>query len=212
MQDEILLENSDKYNLSFSEFRGIVEGFHNYLPKDVAKKQQDADEVHAILKKSYEDIGGLKGDEFKSPESMIQIPMWKIHKKDGKITSVAMYKDSGGRKRVAIGTNGEPSGKKSLGDIVSNDLKRNRAFVETSKGSLAFLKKNVDLTGKVKSFEEAKAYHAARGTEISRPKDEDPEVVRHPEFKDNFYVREIGGIPQTKLMLGHLGGVPITNH
>lgn len=212
MIDEILLENLDLYRLTFSEFRGIVEGFQNFLQNDVAKKQQHAKEVHAMLKKSYEPVGGLAGSEFETPESMVHgIPMWKVHKKDGKITSVAMYKDSDGRKRVAVGSNGEESGKKSAGEIVSNDLKRNRAFMEVSKKSLSFLKKNVDIGQHVRSYDDALAYHAKRGTTISKPASNDPELLRHPEFKDHFYVRDINGHPHTKLMLGHISGVPITN-
>lgn len=212
MLDELLLENTDNYGLTFSEYRGIVEGFHNFLPNDVAKKQQHAAEVHAMIMKAYEPLGGNHSPDFATPESMVKgIPMWKVHKKGVKITSVAMYKDAGGRKRVAIATNGEADGKASAGEIVSNDLKRNRAFMEVSDRSLSFLKKQLDLGKHVRSYDHALAYHAKRGDTISRPAADDPEVLRHPEFKDHFYVRDIGGHQHTKLLLGHISGVPITN-
>ena len=49
-----------------------------------------------MIQKAYADQGGMHGSGFKSPEDMVKnIPMWKLSKKDGKVTSVAMYKDSG---------------------------------------------------------------------------------------------------------------------
>jgi hypothetical protein len=184
----------------------VSEGFHNFLPGDTDKKKKHAQEVFDMIQKSYASQGGIHGSGFKSPDDMIQnIPMWKLHKEDGKITSVALYKDSGGRKRVAVGTNGEDSGKKSAVDVMINDLKHHRANMEVSGKSLSFIRKNTNIMDHVKPFEYAKDYHKSKGVDIVRPPADDPEVKRHPDLKDHFYSRKIGGEYHTKLMLGEPG-------
>lgn len=160
-----------------------------------------------MIQKAYADQGGMHGSGFKSPEDMVKnIPMWKLSKKDGKVTSVAMYKDSGsGRKRVAIATDGSDHGKRAIGDTVTSDLKQKRAHMEVSGKSLSFLKKQMHIKDHAHSFESAKAYHEKNGETIQRPPDDDPEVVRHPELKDHFYQRKIGDHMHTKIMLGSTG-------
>ena len=160
-----------------------------------------------MIQKAYADQGGMHGSGFKSPTDMVKnIPMWKLSKKDGKVTSVAMYKDSGsGRKRVAIATDGSDHGKRAIGDVVTSDLNKERAHMEVSGKSLSFLKKQMHVKDHAHSFEAAKAYHAENGDSIQRPPVDDPEVVRHPELKDHFYQRKIGGVMHTKIMLGSTG-------
>lgn len=203
--DEIIFENIT-VSLRFSEFRTLNEGFHNFLPSDIDKKRDHAEEVHAMLSKAYADQGGIKGTGFESPESMVQnIPMWKLHKQDGKIRSVAMYKDSDGRKRVAIATDGTPEGKASAAKVVDADLRKQRAHMEVSGKSLSVLKKMVSIGDFARSYEDAEKFHASRGDKIERPDDNDPEVVRHPELKHFMYSRELGGEKKTKIMLGKQG-------
>lgn len=204
--DYLLLEDKTIDYLSFKEFQALNETFMNLLPSHIEKKKEHAKEVFDLIQKSYEDQGGIHGNGFKSPEDMIHnIPMWKIHKKDGKIRSVAMYKEAEGRKRVAIGTDGTEEGKKSATEVVTADLKRSRAHMEVSGKSLSFLKKHVNLKDHLHSFDSAQKFHTSRGDKITKPKEDDPEVVRHPEFKEYFYSRDIGGKPHTKLMIGAQG-------
>ena len=204
-QEELLLEDLSIPILTFKEYRNIYESFHNFLPKDVEKKKAHAKEVYDLVQKSYADQGGIRGSGFNSPEDMLNLPMWKLSKKDGKVNAAAMYKDASGRKRVSTSTDGTPEGKKAAGDIVTNDLKQQRSHMEVSGKSLSFLKKLMPIAGHLHSFESAQKFHKSRGDEISRPAEDDKEVLRHPELKDHMYSRMIGGHPHTKVMLGYLG-------
>lgn len=106
---------------------------------------------------------------------------------------------------VAMGTDGSPEGKAGATKMLSDDLRLNRAHTELSGKALSHIKKHTNLTKHLKTFDEAKAYHSARGDEISRPEADDPEVARHPELKDHFYSRKIGDKIHTKLLLGTMG-------
>lgn len=204
--DELLLEDLSIPLLSFNEYRKMNESFHNFLPNDVEKKKAHAKEVFDLVQKSYADQGGIKGSGFNSPDDMVKhMPMWKLAKRDGKVTAAALYKDTEGRKRVATSTDGSDHGKKAAGDIVVNDLKQKRAHMEVSGKSLSFLKKLMPITDHLHSYESAEKYHKSRGDVISRPAPDDKEVLRHPELKDHMYSRVIGGHAHTKVMLGTTG-------
>lgn len=192
--------------LSFREYVNINEQFKNYFTADTEKKSAIADTIFAMIQKAYADQGGIHGSGFKNPEDMIKnIPFWKVASKDGKVTAVALYKDKSGRKRVSIATDGSDHGKKAIGDIVTSDLKQQRAHMEISGKSLSFLKKQMNLIDHLQSFAEAKKFHDSNGDMINHPPSDDPEVVRHPELKPYFYQRDIGGELHTKVMLGTLG-------
>jgi len=204
--DEILLEDLSITTMSFHEYREFNESFHNFLPKDHAKKSEHAKEVFDLVQKAYADQGGIKGSGFNSPDDMVKsIPMWKLSKKDGKVNSVALYKDTDGRKRVAAATDGSPEGKRSAADVAVNDLRQQRSHMEISGKSLSFLKKQIDITPHLHSFDSAQKFHKSRGDEITRPADDDKEVVRHPELKEYMYSRMLGGHAHTKVMLGYKG-------
>lgn len=211
MNEELLLEDLSIPILTFKEYRELNEVFHNFLPSDHAKKTAHAKEVFDLVQKSYADQGGIKGSGFSSPDDMVKnIPMWKLAKKDGKVISAALYKDTDGRNRVAAASDGTEHGKKSAGDMMASDLKQNRSHMELSSKSLSFLKKRVDIIPHLHSFDTAAAFHKGRGDIISRPADDDKEVLRHPELKDHMYTRMLGGNhPHTKVMLGYRGK-PIT--
>jgi hypothetical protein len=190
--EEILLEDLSIPTYTFNEYRELNEVFHNFLPKDIEKKKAHSKEVFDLVQKSYSDQGGIKGSGFSSPDDMVKnIPMWKVAKKDGKITSVALYKDT--------------HGKKHAGEMMSSDLRHNRSHMEISGKSLSFLKKTTDITPHLHTFDSAKKFHKSRGDEIFRPSDDDKEVVRHPELKDHMYSRMLGGQLHTKVMMGYLG-------
>lgn len=190
--------------ISFTEYTRLDERFVNLLDKDEAEKHKHKHEVFHMLQKAYADQGGIHGSGFKSPDDMVKnIPFWKMHKKDGKVTSVSLYKDSQGRKRVAVASDGTEEGKKALGSAMQADFKQNRAHGEVSGKSLSFLKKQVHILDHARTYEEAQKYHAVKGDEIKRPEADDPEVKRHPELKDHFYQRKIGDEWHTKVLLGH---------
>jgi hypothetical protein len=173
---------------------------------DTETKKLYADEVWDILQKSYASIGGIKGSGFDSKEDMIQnIPFWKLVKKNGKIVAVFLYKDSNGRKMVALGTDGSKEGKEALTQLTKGDLQQGRSYSEISGKYLSFVINN--FSGDLKKYL-VKPEDAAKilGKELTYPvPDSDPELELHPGFKDYLYSREIGGHPHTKLMIGTSG-------
>jgi hypothetical protein len=158
-----------------------------------------------VLQKSYAKIGGIHGSGFTSKEDMIKnIPFWKLKKHDGKIVSVAMYKDKAGRKGVAYGTDGSEHGKAGLGDIMKNDMSQKRSYSELSGAALSFMKRSLG-HDKLRDhlIHPDHAHHYLDHDDMVRqPPVGDPEVLKHPEFKDHFYQRKIGDEWHTKIMLG----------
>lgn len=185
----------------------LNEGFLNLSHSDEDKKREVADKVWDMLQKAYEKIGGIHGNGFQSKEDMIKnIHFWKVGKSKGQINSVVMYKDKGGRKRVAAATDGTPEGKNRLGEIVSNDYER--SYGEMSGPMLSFTKKHLPpghLTKHAIPYKEVASIAKLSGDVIRKPPEDDPELKLHPELKDHFYQREIGGHWHTKAMFGTPG-------
>lgn len=122
---------------SFNEYF-LTETFKNLFIKDKDARLEYADQVWNVLQISYKRIGGIKGNGFKNKEDMIaNIPFWKLNVKDGKVIALIMYKDAGGRKSVAAGTNKTPEGKAAFKEMVGQDFAR--SFGEKSGPMLAFL-------------------------------------------------------------------------
>lgn len=191
---------------AFANFLALTESYVNLLPRDADQREQYKQQVYDLLVAAYASQGGLAGSGFRSPDDMVRnIPFWKLDRKDGKVRAVAMYKDSGGRKRVAVATDGTPEGKRAASRMMIEDLTQGRSYGEASGKSLSFALKNVDLKPYLIPFEKAKAIMQSRGDVVERPADDDPEVIRHPDLKNFFYSRIIGGEPHTKIMVGAPG-------
>lgn len=195
---------------SFESF--ITERFINLIGDD-EKKRQYAAEVWDLLQNSYKAIGGIKGSGFKSKEDMIEnIPFWKLATKNGKVVVVVMYKDKGGRKSVAFGTDGSPESAPIVKDVVKSDL--SRSFGEKSKAMLGKALKEIpwDI---LKTFaltpEEAqrtlkKEVVPVKGlTKKQIPEDGQVTLAKYPELIDYAYLRDIGGKPTFKVMFGTTG-------
>jgi hypothetical protein len=191
--------------LTFKQF--LEERFINLLHDD-PRKHQYAHEVHHLVQKSYEKIGGIHGTGFKSPHDMVKnIPMWKLKKKEGKVVSAVLYKDKSGRKSVATASDGTEHGKKGVAEIYKEDLKRGRSYGERSSAALSYTKK---IVGSEEMKKHVVPYHHVHkhldaSDEIRKPPHDDPDVQKHPEFKEHFYQRKIGNEWHTKLMLGKPG-------
>jgi hypothetical protein len=186
------------------EAQSLQEGFTNLLPQHEDLKRRHVDAVWDLLQHSYSKIGGIHGSGFESKEDMIKkIPMWKIGKTNGRINSVVLYKDKEGRKSVAMGTDGTGEGKQRIAEIMHKDL--DRSYGEKSGPALSFMKRHTP-DGFPKKYamhyDEVKKIAKANGHDIRRAPEDDPEVLRHPELKDHFYQREIGGEWHTKAMFG----------
>lgn len=187
---------------SFKEF--LTEGYKNLFTS--AEKQKYAEEAYAQLISSYEGVGGIHGSGFKSIDDFIErIPFWKLKLKNGRIIAASYYKDNNGRKRVAVSSDGSEEGKKALAEIMVNDIMQERSYGEQSGPALSFLAKNI-------GYDLIKKYAIPKnemqdiiGDDIYDPEDDDPEVVKHPELKDFFYKRYIGGKLHTKMAIGTIG-------
>jgi len=201
-EDVSFLFEDTELSFSFKDF--LAERFKTLLPGDEEEKHKMKDEVFKHLDNAYKTVGGMSAGGFHSADQLVkELPLWKIGRKNGKIHSIALYKDKSGRKLSLAGTDGSEEGKKALGNTLSTDLKKNRAKLELSKKALGFVKRHVDLKQHAMTYDEAKAYHKENGGhEVSKPSHDDPEVLAHPELKDHFYVRSIGGHNHTKIMLG----------
>lgn len=179
----------------------------NLFVNDKAEREMYAEEVYEMLQTAYKDIGGIKGTGLDSPADMVKnIPMWKLVRRGGKISAVVLYKDKGGRKSVAVATNGMNQGRKDLAMIFRDEIKMNRSYSEKSGKALAFLAKvlpdDVGLEDVSMTYDEAEKII---GDEVRRPPSDDVELERHPTVADRFYQRLLGDTWKTKLMVGSIG-------
>lgn len=195
---------------SFKTF--ITERFVNLIGTD-SEKEKYADEVWNLLQKSYRDIGGIKGSGFKSKQDMIDnIPFWKLGVKNGRVVAVIMYKDKGGRKSVAFGSDGSEESKAVVNDIFKSDL--SRSFGEKSKAALGKLLKTVPwnvlkafaVTPDLVQRTLKKDVTPVKGLSQDQiPEDGKLALKKHPHLIDYAYLRDINGTPTFKVMFGTLG-------
>ena len=199
---------------TFKDF--ITERYVNLLPHQKKERELHAGHLlNNILKPSYEKIGGIHGTGFDNEHDIVNnTSMWKLHRHKGKIVAGSVYKSkpgmSGGRKLVAVGSDGTVEGRRAAGKMMVDDLIRKRSHAELSNDALTSLKKNLtrvgaDLKDHTKTYEEAKTFHNRNGDEIRRPPADDENIKRHPEFTNHFYQRKIGGEWHTKLLVGTEG-------
>ena len=192
---------------SFKEYI-LTERYVNLLPRHQAEKEKHAEHVFNLVQNAYKPIGGIKGNGFRDPADMVKnVPMWKLHKdSEGKVRAVKLYKDKGGRKGVAAASDGSEEGKRALANMMRDEVKQKRSYSEISDRALSFLKKQ---HGDIASH--ALPHHEVRrlmpDEEIRKVPNphEDPDVQRHPELKDHFYQRKIGGEWKTKVAIGTAG-------
>lgn len=168
-----------------------------------AAKAKHADEVWSLVSNAYKDKGGLIGSGFHSKEDMINnVPFWKLHKKEGKIRAVHLYRDKVGRKTVAAASDSTPEGKVGLSKMMKDEFRLKRAYSEVSGRALSFLKHHVDIGS---SVIHPNTVRDISGKNIRKPPPDDPHLSLHPELKDHFYQRKIGNEWHTKLMIGTPG-------
>lgn len=192
---------------SFKSF--LSEHYLNLFPKSNPEHakilDKHADEAHAQLVSSYASQGGIHGNGFKSPSDLKNLDMVKLHIKDKKIVSGAYYKDKGGRKRVAVSTDGTEAGKHSALKVMHDDLKQKRSYAEVSGRSLSVGKKMEGFKDHVVKLKDAKKQLKANGDSAEKPAIDDSETTRHPELAKNMYSSQIGNEKHTKIMIGTVG-------
>lgn len=174
----------------------LLETFDNLFNNDGEKRQALAPKVFTMLQNAYASIGGLKGAGFTSPEDMIaNIPMWKVFRRGQDIKAVMMYKDTNGRKRVAMATDGSHEGKATLAKMIADEYAHGgRSYAEISGGSLNFHKKV--LGDKLDSI-------TIPPSQVASILDMDPSEIRI--VSDAEYQRQLGGDWITKRMVGTIG-------
>lgn len=107
----------------------LSEHFVNLHTTD--QKEQYKDQVWELLQAAYAPIGGYKGAV--NADELAQTPgLWKLSRRNGKIVAAAIYKDTHGRKTIAVGTDGSQAGKRDFHIIKNEDLKHKRMWVEAS--------------------------------------------------------------------------------
>lgn len=191
----------------------LTERYLNLLPGNDEKKSKYAQQVWTILQKSYADIGGMKGAGFESPEAMLNIPMWKLGIRDGRVRAVIMYKDKHGRKSVAVGTDGSEEGGWFVEDMFKNEIYR--SYGEKSKAALGKMLKlipfNVLEQFLTSPDRVAEMNPDDRIIPIKDVKKEDwpPDAAltlsKQPKLIDYGYLRDLNGEMIFKVMLGSKG-------
>jgi hypothetical protein len=166
-----------------------------------------------MVQKSYASIGGIKSNGFQSKEAMMKVPFWKVATVNGKVVAVAFYKDKGGRKIVASGTDGSADGKRRIIEICKNDL--TRAYGEKSKAALGlalkitppdvikqFLLEPDDVLKMSKGKDKIIPVKGYRG---ELPDDAKVTLKKHPFLIDYGYLRDFNGNMMFKVMMGTPG-------
>ena len=195
--------------LSFIEF--LSENYKNFIgPNSKPDREKWVDQAWDILQKSYAPIGGIKGSGFASKQDMIDnIPFWKIYTKNDKVVAAVFYKDKGGRKSVAIATDGSDIGKKIVGDIFKASL--GVSYGEKSGPALATMMKTVQwdvLQNFMLTPDQVKKLTGENVISISKYDVDELDSKdkftydKFPQLKPYFYVRELGGEMHLKVSMG----------
>lgn len=186
----------------------IKEGYSNFIGKSsLADKQKWADRVWDMLQAAYNDIGGIKGSGFSNKEDMINnIPFWKIFHRGEKLIAVVLYKDTNGRKLVALGTDKSNAAKKILSNIFKENLKV--SYGEQSGKLLNLVVKSVSYERLEPFLLEPIYVQKLLDKQIYPPIPEklnamDAETYnKFPKLHKYFYMRDFGGKSYLKICLG----------
>jgi hypothetical protein len=168
--------------------RVISIGLH---PDQESHREKHREEIHDILHKSYSGIGGYSGHKSGSKEESDAIhhdithSVIKATKRNGKISSVNLYKKQHGRKSIASGTDGTEQGKADWKKTKLEDHEQKRAWGEVSGA--------------------AKHLQTKMGVPVIPANKAGKLLNKHviPHKDGESYDRSIGGHMHTKTMMGH---------
>lgn len=161
-------------------------------PKHEIHREKHRQEIHDILRNAYEPIGGYAGlksgssEESEAIHGDISNSLIKATKRNGKISSVSVYKPQHGRKAVAIGTDGTPQGKKDFLKTAIEDNEQKRAWGEFS-GAIEHIGKKIGMP----------ILPASKAKELTGKSDIEPDE------DGEHYTRKIGLERRRKLAMGH---------
>ena len=163
-------------------------------PKHEKHRAGYEDEMHGLLKKSYEKVDGGyggKGSGTKEEEDDIRSDLRnpnhiiKAVRRNGKISAVSIYKKSHGRKVIAVGTDGSEQGKKDFKQTMHDDHKMKRSWAEVS-GAPEAIKRKIGFP----------VVPSSRAKELTGK--QDVRVV-----DKERYVRKIGKADHEKVIMGY---------
>jgi hypothetical protein len=195
--------------LSFSDF--LSENYKNLIgPASIPQREKWADQAWEMLQKSYAPIGGIKGSGFENKEAMVKdIPFWKLYLKNDKVIAAVFYKDRGGRKSVAVATDGSDLGKKIIGNVFKSSL--GVSYSEKSGPALATIMKSVpwdELQRFMMTPEQVEKTTGEKIVLVSKYGVEKLDAKdrftydKFPQLKPYFYMRDIGGSMHLKVSMG----------
>ncbi len=178
--------------LSFNEF--LVEHILSIglNSKHEKFREQYRYQIHDLIRSAYKNSGGYAGNESGSIAESdaihddINNSLIKATIRNGKISSVNLYKKQYGRKSIASATDGTPQGKEDFKKTKIEDHEQKRAWGEVS-GAVEHISKKLGIPGV--------------------PADEAEELLGKPVDKDSedeyHYSRKIGGSLHRKMIVGH---------
>lgn len=178
--------------LSFTEF--LVEHILSIgLNSEHEKfREQYRNEIHDLIRVAYSKSGGYSGNKSGSIEETNAIhdditnSLIKATIRNGKISSVNLYKKQYGRKSIASATDGTTQGKEDFKKTKIEDHEQKRAWGEVS-GAVEHISKKLGIPGVSSNNAEE-----LLGKSINK----DSEDEYH-------YSRKIGGILHRKMIVGH---------
>lgn len=109
----------------------LQEKILNFDHNDIPARQKYASMVWQMLEDAYADIGGFQSAS--SVQELVQTPgLWKLVRRGATITAILIYKESHGRKLIAVATDQTAQGKQDLLRILREDQKLSRSWAEVS--------------------------------------------------------------------------------
>lgn len=161
-------------------------------PKHAEHRQKYRDQIHDVLHKSYQKIGGYsdQGSGTDAERKAIHADIdddnnvIKATRRGDKITHATIYKKKSGRKLIATGTDGSEQGKKDFYKNAGEDHTHKRSWAEVSGGP-------------------EKAMRKIGVPEIPSGKMGKLTGKKVKEVGNNRYTREIGGKEHEKIGMGH---------
>ena len=178
--------------------------FNAFKPADKAKYAQDSWDM---LQRSYKPVGGIKGNGFHNVNDMIQSNhMFKVGLSNGKPVMVAIYKNKdGGRKKVALGTDGSKEGIIMARDSLAAELSTGRAYGEFSGPVFGAIKKMFPPEVLTTFLVPAKDVSAMINKEITIGPGTDMKTFgENDPYNQFYYQRELDGELHTKVAYGDL--------
>lgn len=162
-------------------------------PKHEQFREKHRKEIHDLIHKSYShpDIGGYGGhksgskDESEAIHHDISHSVIKATRRNGKLTSVNLYKKQHGRKSIASATDGSEQGKKDLKKNKLEDHEQKRAWGEVSGAPEHIAKKMGSPVIPVEKMKKLTGKHL------------------EPVGDTGHYKRKIGGHEHIKIGMGH---------